>query len=62
MTDDVAPRYSVIIKNPMDLSLMTLKQDQNMYRNIIQFEQDIQIMFNNATIYNPKTSRVYEVR
>lgn len=37
VTDDIAPGYSSIIKNPMDLSKMRKKIDSHMYNNIVEY-------------------------
>lgn len=37
VTDDIAPGYSLIIKKPMDLSLMKTKIDTFVYRSIMEY-------------------------
>jgi len=37
VTDDIAPGYSTIIKNPMDLSTMKKKIDSQMYMSIAEY-------------------------
>jgi hypothetical protein len=37
VTDDIAPGYSLIIRNPMDLSTMKKKIDKGLYKNILEY-------------------------
>lgn len=37
VTDDIAPGYSLIIKNPMDLSTMKKKIDAHMYCSVMEY-------------------------
>uniref|UniRef100_A0AAX7T3N8 histone acetyltransferase n=1 Tax=Astatotilapia calliptera TaxID=8154 RepID=A0AAX7T3N8_ASTCA len=56
------PDYFDIVKNPMDLS--TIKPQRKSidlgYQEPWQYVEDIWLMFNNAWLYNRKTSRVYK--
>ncbi|XP_038165356.1 CREB-binding protein-like [Cyprinodon tularosa] len=54
------PDYFDIIKNPMDLSTIFKKLDTGQYKEPWQYVEDVWLMFNNAWLYNPKTSRVYK--
>ncbi|XP_065324236.1 CREB-binding protein-like isoform X2 [Gordionus sp. m RMFG-2023] len=54
------PDYFQIIKTPMDLSTIKKKLDTGQYRDPWQYIEDIYLMFNNAYLYNRKTSRVYK--
>ena len=53
------PDYFDIIKKPMDMSQIKRKLDVGTYTDPWQFVQDVYLMFENAWIYNRKTSRVY---
>jgi len=44
----------------MDLSLMKTKLDEGLYNNPWEFVDDMWLMFNNAWLYNRKTSKVYK--
>lgn len=60
VSDDDAPGYSDIIKHPMDLS--TIKSNLQNYESqetVIQFYNDILLVFNNCQIYNSETSEIY---
>ena len=37
VTDDIAPGYSLIIKNPMDLSTMKKKIESHMYSSVMEY-------------------------
>ncbi|KAA0725244.1 Histone acetyltransferase p300 [Triplophysa tibetana] len=54
------PDYFDIVKNPMDLSTIKRKLDTGQYQEPWQYVDDIWQMFNNAWLYNRKTSRVYK--
>lgn len=52
--------YFDIVKSPMDLSTIKRKLDTGQYQEPWQYVDDIWLMFNNAWLYNRKTSRVYK--
>nr|XP_033818435.1 CREB-binding protein isoform X3 [Geotrypetes seraphini] len=54
------PDYFEIVKNPMDLSTIKRKLDTGQYQEPWQYVEDVWLMFNNAWLYNRKTSRVYK--
>ncbi|KAI5628801.1 CREB-binding protein isoform X2 [Silurus asotus] len=54
------PDYFDIVKNPIDLSTIKRKLDTGQYLEPWQYVDDIWLMFNNAWLYNRKTSRVYK--
>jgi E1A/CREB-binding protein len=53
------PDYFEIIKTPMDMSCIKRKLDTGAYQDPWQFVNDVFLMFENAWVYNRKTSRVY---
>ncbi len=54
------PDYFNVIKNPMDLSTIKQKLDDGKYSNPQEYVDDMWLMFNNAWLYNKKTSKVYK--
>ena len=54
------PDYFDIVKTPMDLSTIRKKLEGGNYDDPWQFVDDVQLMFNNAWLYNRKGSRVYK--
>uniref|UniRef100_A0A3Q2XNR5 histone acetyltransferase n=1 Tax=Hippocampus comes TaxID=109280 RepID=A0A3Q2XNR5_HIPCM len=54
------PGYFDIVKNPIDLSTIKRKLDTGQYQEPWQYVEDVWLMFNNAWLYNRKTSRVYK--
>ena len=56
VTDDVAPNYSQIISVPMNLSAMASKIESNKYKDINEFDNDMNLMFSNCILYNGATS------
>jgi E1A/CREB-binding protein len=53
------PDYFEIIKKPMDMSAIKRKLDTGAYTDPWEFINDVFLMFENAWVYNRKTSRVY---
>jgi hypothetical protein len=54
------PDYFEIIKKPMDMSAIKNKLETGCYTDPWEFVDDVWLMFENAWIYNRKTSRVYK--
>jgi transcription initiation factor TFIID subunit 2 len=54
-----AGSYFDIIKHPVDLSSMSAKLEQGLYKDRFAFETDFRVMINNAKIYNVAESYVY---
>ena len=52
--------YFDIVKTPIDLSTIKRKLDTGQYQEPWQYVEDVWLMFNNAWLYNRKTSRVYK--
>lgn len=53
------PDYFDIVKKPMDLSSIKNKLIQGKYSDPWEYVDDVWLMFDNAWLYNRKTSRVY---
>ncbi|CDR99279.1 probable histone acetylase [Sporisorium scitamineum] len=53
--DEVTDYYDVI-KNPMDLSTMEAKLENNQYANVDELVADAQLIFDNCRSYNPASS------
>lgn len=53
------PDYFDIVKKPMDLSTIKRKLDIGQYVDPWEYVDDVWLMFDNAWLYNRKTSRVY---
>ena len=54
------PDYFEVVKDPMDLSTIKKKLDDGEYKDPWEFIDDVWLMFDNAWVYNRKTSRVYK--
>ena len=54
------PDYFNVIKKPMDLSTIKKKFEEGTYSNPQEYVDDMWLMFNNAWLYNKKTSKVYK--
>ncbi len=48
--------YYDVIKNPMDLSTMESKLENNQYANVDELTADAQLIFDNCRSYNPASS------
>jgi hypothetical protein len=55
------PDYFDIIKEPMDLSTVEKKLRMNHYSNPVQFANDVRRIWQNAILYNPKTSAIFHM-
>lgn len=53
------PDYFEIVKRPMDLSTIKKKLDLGQYADPWEYVDDVWLMFDNAWLYNRKTSKVY---
>ncbi|XP_072396536.1 histone lysine acetyltransferase CREBBP isoform X2 [Diabrotica undecimpunctata] len=53
------PDYFDIVRRPMDLSTIRRKLDIGQYADPWEYVDDVWLMFDNAWLYNRKTSRVY---
>lgn len=60
VTDNIAPGYSTIISNPMDLSTMRQKIDDNEYVDLQEFMEDFKLMCENAMKYNHADTVYYK--
>lgn len=56
---ECVPDYYDIIKTPMDLGKIKDKLERGMYSDPWEYVEDVWLMFDNAWLYNRKTSRVY---
>lgn len=54
------PEYFEIVKKPMDLSTIKRKLDTGQYSDPWEYVDDVWLMFDNAWLYNRKTSKVYK--
>lgn len=52
--------YFDIVKKPMDMSTIKRKLDTGQYKDPWEYVDDVWLMFENAWLYNRKTSRVYK--
>jgi hypothetical protein len=59
VTDDIAPEYSTVCPNPMDLSTLRGKLGSRKYAGLEDFTADVMLMFDNCERYNEPNSEVY---
>lgn len=53
------PDYFEIVKKPMDLCTIKNSLNSGKYSDPWEYVDDVWLMFDNAWVYNRKTSRVY---
>lgn len=56
VTDEMAPGYTKLIKEPMDLSKIYNRLVHHKYKNFESFESDLKLMFTNCCTFNGKDS------
>ncbi|RYP15337.1 hypothetical protein DL765_005771 [Monosporascus sp. GIB2] len=54
------PDYYAMIKNPIALDAIKRKAKRKKYQNVDQALRDLDLMFDNAKLYNEETSRLYK--
>jgi hypothetical protein len=62
VTDDIAPSYSQIIKNPMDFSTIQSKLANFIYRDLTELDADVNLIVSNCLSYNGPVGYFSEVR
>lgn len=55
------PDYFEVIKRPMDLGTIRKRLENNCYHNLEDFEGHVHVTFDNAMLYNPEGSVVYNM-
>jgi len=53
------PEYKTIIKQPIDLLMIKNKLEEGLYEDVSQVDQDIRLLVNNATTFNPPGDAVF---
>ena len=59
VTEDIAPGYFSIIRQPMDLYSMRRRAASGYYKSWADVVRDFDLMFNNAMLYNPPDTSFY---
>ena len=60
VTEDIAPDYYLVIKDPIDLSVIKTKVHNNEYENLSEFRADMKLMFRNCLTYNQQGTFFYK--
>lgn len=55
------PDYFQVIEHPMDLGSVRKKLENGLYTKLEQFEEHVHLTFDNAMLYNPEGSVVYNM-
>lgn len=55
------PDYFEVIKRPMDLGTIKKRLENNCYHSLEGFQADVNLTFDNAMLYNPEGSVVYNM-
>eukprot|EP01044_Picomonas_judraskeda_P008940 COSAG03_NODE_1057_length_4934_cov_2.588004_2_plen_684_part_00 len=54
------PYYYRVIKRPIDLTMIRERIDNDKYTDLWRFKEDMELMFDNARLFNSEDSLVYE--
>jgi len=60
VTEQVAPTYRDVIKNPMDLQTMMIRARKGEYHNYVWVRENFELMVMNALIFNRPTSAFWK--
>lgn len=52
VTDNIAPGYSNVIKDPICISIIERKAAEMEYKHLSEFERDVRLMFHNCIVFN----------
>lgn len=55
------PDYFTVIKKPMDLGTIKKRLDNGIYHKLDTFQEEVNLTFQNAMLYNPEGSVVYNM-
>lgn len=55
------PDYFEVVKKPMDLGTIRKKLENGVYQTLEDFEENVHVTFDNAMLYNPEGSVVYNM-
>lgn len=58
---DEVPNYKETIKKPMDLSTVLVKLTDHAYKNVDQWKDDMNLIWNNAQKFNPEGNVVHHI-
>ncbi|KAG2186955.1 hypothetical protein INT44_003183 [Umbelopsis vinacea] len=61
VTDDIAPDYRDVIRQPMAFSDMVEKLNSHTYSNVEEFEADLQLICRNSMTYNKADTAYYKL-
>jgi len=61
VTDEIANKYSTVIKEPMDLNRVRKRIDQGVIRNSLSLQRDLLLIFQNAMMYNSSKTDIYRM-
>jgi hypothetical protein len=56
----IMPEYHNEIKNPMAMDILKKKLKRKKYRSVDDFMKDVELMFENAKLYNEDSSQIYK--
>jgi ATP-dependent helicase STH1/SNF2 len=54
------PVYYTLFKNPISMNMIKKRMHSAYYDNVVEFENDFHVMFDNARTFNEEGSAVYE--
>lgn len=61
MTEEVAPGYSSVVREPIALCTIRTRLQRRQYRTLPEFKHDLLLMAHNALLYNHATDLPYKL-
>ncbi|XP_042308174.1 bromodomain-containing protein 8 isoform X2 [Sceloporus undulatus] len=61
VSEKQAPGYKDVVKRPVDLSSIKRSLSKGQIQNMIQFQRDLMLMFQNAVMYNSSNHHIHRI-
>ncbi|XP_066469045.1 uncharacterized protein [Tiliqua scincoides] len=61
VSEKQAPGYKDVVKRPVDLSTIKRRLCKGQIQNMIQFQRDLMLMFQNAVMYNSSNHHIHHI-
>ncbi|KAI9248648.1 Bromodomain-containing protein, partial [Sporodiniella umbellata] len=61
VTEDIAPDYHTLIKEPISFSEISSNIDSHLYKNFTDFEYDVSLIWKNCMLYNRSDTTYYKL-
>uniref|UniRef100_A0ACB8EI60 Uncharacterized protein n=1 Tax=Sphaerodactylus townsendi TaxID=933632 RepID=A0ACB8EI60_9SAUR len=61
VSEKQAPGYKDVVKRPVDLSSIKKSLSKGLIQNMVQFQHDLMLMFQNAVMYNSSNHHIHRI-